>query len=409
MTVPSQGEHGGEAYRVARALGVDVSQIVDLGTNGNILCADLTAAHVAAVPYPHEHYPDLDVSLLRETVSNHERVSVDHVLAGNGSAELIWLAFMALRPRKVLLLGPLFGEYERACRALGIAYRVMTPHALRTLDEKPAPPNVGHDVPSCAGTSPSPFVFDAQDLARIAAQDADLTVFCTPNNPTGAIYSPVEGLLAAVRSPIVIVDNTYREFTWGEDTYEANAWQVYRDALGPAREVVALHSLTKFFHCAGIRCGYAVGSPALLQKLAAIRAPWMVSTYAEQLGTRLLDDIAHYRARLPHLREARSDMRRALEETGAFAVGGLHEGTSFVTCRLQPHLAPETVRQTLMGAGYLVRVCDNITGMPSGHIRLQVRPPETMPVLFQILKDLVRGRARHGTGARHHTAASTRL
>lgn len=390
MTVPTQGEHGGEAYRVARALGVDVSQIVDLGTNGNILCADLTAAHVAAVPYPHEHYPDLEVSFLRETVAKHEGVSVDHVLAGNGSAELIWLAFMALRPRKVLLLGPLFGEYERACRALGIAYRLMTPHALQPLDEKLATFGA-HTLPSCAEASPSPFVFDAQDLARIAAQDADLTVLCTPNNPTGAIYAPVEGLLAAVRSPFVLIDNTYREFVWGEDAYATNAWQVYRDAAGPTREVVALHSLTKFFHCAGIRCGYAVGSPALLQRLAAIRAPWMVSTYAEQLGARLLDDIAQYRARLPRLREARSDMRRALEVTGAFASGGLHEGTSFVTCRLQPYLAPETVRQTLMGEGYLVRVCDNITGMPPGHIRLQVRPPETMPILFQVLKDLARG------------------
>lgn len=85
MTGPAQGEHGGEAYRIARALGVDVSQVVDLGTNGNILCADLTAAHVAAVPYPHEHYPDLEASLLREAVATHENVPVDHVLADRKS------------------------------------------------------------------------------------------------------------------------------------------------------------------------------------------------------------------------------------------------------------------------------------------------------------------------------------
>ncbi|AAS95539.1 pyridoxal phosphate-dependent aminotransferase [Nitratidesulfovibrio vulgaris] len=390
MTGPAQGEHGGEAYRIARALGVDVSQVVDLGTNGNILCADLTAAHVAAVPYPHEHYPDLEASLLREAVATHENVPVDHVLAGNGSAELIWLAFMALRPRRVLLLGPLFGEYERACRALDIAYRVVTPRALRPLYGKTPSPCGVQASHSWSETTPSPFTFTAEDLDDIAAEDADLAVFCTPNNPTGAIYGPVEGLLAAVRSPIVLVDNTYREFIWGEDAYEANAWQVYRNTTGPDREVLALHSLTKFFHCAGIRCGYAVGSPALLQRLAAIRAPWMVSTYAEQLGARLLGDIAQYRSRLPRLRAARSAMRCALEATGAFAAGGLHEGTSFVTCRLQPHLHPETARQALMGEGYLVRVCDNITGMPPGHIRLQVRHPETMPALFRMLERMAR-------------------
>lgn len=404
MNRTAQGEHGGEAYRVARALGIDASRLTDLGTNGNVLCADLTAAHVAAMPYPFEHYPDLEATVLREAAAAHEEVPADHVLAGNGSAELLWLALTALRPQRVLLLGPLFGEYERACRALGIACRVVVPRALeqgahdphgsvargRPLRPAQTPrDSTGQALTGVSGSAAtSPFHFDDADLARIAGHPADIAVFCTPNNPTGAVFTPVDRLLAAIQAPVVLVDNTYREFVWGEAHYTANAWQAYRAAADGEKRIIALHSLTKFFHCAGIRCGYAVGEPELLGRLAAVRAPWMVSTHAEHMGARLLRDIGAYRARLPRLRRLRASMRSALEATGAFTAGGVHEGTSFVTCHLRQGLQPEVVRERLLAARYLVRVCDNITGMPPGYLRMQVRAPESIPELFTLLSVL---------------------
>lgn len=364
MSDTAQGGHGGDIYRMARVLGVEVSELVDLSTNGNVLCTGLTAQHVATEPYPFEHYPDLETSMLREAAARHEGLPADHILPGNGSAELIWLALTTLRPGHVLLLGPLFAEYERACAALGIAHEVLVP------------------------TAENGFLPDSADLARIAASTADMVIFCTPNNPTGTVYAPVEALLASIRAPFVLVDNTYREFMWGEPAYGANAWHAYSAACRPGTEVLALHSLTKFFDCAGIRLGYAAGAPSLLSQLAAHRAPWMVTTYAERMGARLLADIDSYRARLPLLRSNRQAMRLALQDTGAFSVHGVHEGPSFLCCRLRSGLSASTVREHLLKHRCIIRVCDNITGMPPGYIRIQARNPQDIPQLFTGLRSL---------------------
>lgn len=357
--LPAQGAHGGEAYRVARELGVAPDAILDCGSNGFAHAEDLTRALTASEPYPFAHYPDPDSTALRRRLASEEGVPPERLLAGNGSSELIWLALRVLRPARVTLLGPLFSEYARACDAHGIPWRVLHNDPARALDIPPA----------CSAPSPG-------------TAGRELAALCTPGNPCALTAPDLPALAAALARQgygTVLADLTYRDFLWGTPEHAGHRWQALVEACPAPTVVLGLHSFTKFFHCTGIRLGYLAGPAPLLAALHAARPPWMVGPYAEVMGQRLLDALPAYRERLPDLRADRAALLRTARATGLFDPDAVLAGTSFLTCRLRPDtlargVTAGTARAELLRHRVLVRDCDNIPGMPPGYLRMQVRP-----------------------------------
>ena len=355
--------HGGSGLEAARRLGFG-REVLDLSSNTFLACTDLTRAVISSEPYPYEQYPDPRASRLRQAVAAHEHVEPDTVLPGNGAAELIWLCFAALRPRRVVMLGPMFSEYVRACTAFGSAYTVITP--------------AGHG-----------FVPDADALRQLAAADADMAVLCLPNNPGASCYPQLPGLWAALGRRTILADLSYREFLHGTEAYAGAVYRELARLCVPGARLVGLHSLTKFFCCPGVRLGYALADAVTLAALAGHQPPWTVPDFAGHVGARLLGEINAFRARLPELRVWRKEMATALAASGVFTAEIL-AGPSFVTARLRPDLAAADVRDQLLRLGVAVRACDTIPGMPPGYLRMQVRPPEELEPLFTALRH-VRG------------------
>ncbi len=372
-STPDQGAHGGDVYRVARELGVDPERILDCSSNGFAHVLELTRTLVAAQPHPFEHYPDSASTALREELAAHEHLAPGEIMAGNGSSELIWLVLHLLRPGRVTLLGPTFSEYARACEAHAIPWRVLHTDPLRALD--PPPPGFRADA------------------------GGELAVLCSPGNPCPVTAPDLPALVAALFRAgfrTVLADLTYRDFLWGTPEHAAH----HHSALAPACPprladgiLLCLHSFTKFFHCTGIRLGYLTGPQALLDRLQVQRPPWMVSPFAEAMGRRFLRALPDYRAHLADLRADRAALLRGLRAAQLFDPRATDAGPSFVTCRLYDELlrngvTSEMVRQELLRLGMLARACDNIPGMPPGHIRMQVRRQSDNERLLQHIASL---------------------
>src|SRR5207247_10936183 len=70
---------------------------------------------------PYERYPDREALALRRVLSTHLEVTIDEILVGNGSTELVWLVALAFvrAGDTVLLVGPTFGAYTRAAVLMG--------------------------------------------------------------------------------------------------------------------------------------------------------------------------------------------------------------------------------------------------------------------------------------------------
>ena len=360
--------HGGTVLSLAHNLGVPVSSIDDFSTNTFFSATELTAELVKDTPYVFEHYPDSQCTALREALAAHEQVSPEQVIIGNGSAELIFLLMHALKPGSACLATPLFSEYARACETFNIPV---------------------HEVRLSPGQD---FAFGREELLGLWKNSAELTVFCIPNNPTGQTYANLPAVLESASSSRILIDATYREFLWDDPAYAQTSWQAYNHMARPGAALTLLAGFTKFFACPGIRLGYAVADKAIINRLNTRRAPWTVSAFAQHMGLRFLERIADYRALLPELHFQRNQMAEALLDTGLFREGSLRQGPSFITLAVQEPLTALDLAGYLLDKRILIRVCDNIPGMPPNYVRMQARPLAACDNLLLGLEQFARGR-----------------
>lgn len=94
-----------------------------------------------------------------------------------------------------------------------------------------------------------------------SAPDAGVIYICNPNNPTGTLTPHSEIEYAAENKPkgaIVLVDEAYLHFS---DMPSA------LDLVKAEKDVIVLRTFSKAYGLAGIRCGFAVGRPDLLDRL----------------------------------------------------------------------------------------------------------------------------------------------
>ena len=94
-----------------------------------------------------------------------------------------------------------------------------------------------------------------------AAPDAGVFYVCTPNNPTGTLtsHSDIEYLLEnKPKGSIVLVDEAYIHF--------CDAPSVI-DLVTSGHDLIVLRTFSKLYGMAGLRCGFAIGRPDLMQKI----------------------------------------------------------------------------------------------------------------------------------------------
>ncbi|MCB1390779.1 MAG: threonine-phosphate decarboxylase [Rhodobacteraceae bacterium] len=110
---------------------------------------------------------------------------------------------------------------------------------------------------------------------------ADLAVVVNPNNPDGRTWSP-EALESLSRKVgLLVVDESF-----------ADPHPELSCAPIAGERLVVLRSFGKFFGLAGVRLGFALAAPSLLDRLRAMSGPWSVSGPALAIGARALADTA---------------------------------------------------------------------------------------------------------------------
>jgi histidinol-phosphate aminotransferase len=269
---------------------------------------------------------------------------VDEVVLLAGAAE--GFALLAhLRPRLAALIAPSFTEPEAALAAAGVPLRhVVLPAPFRL---------AGADVPD----------------------DAGLVVVGNPTNPTAVLHPRSE--ILALRRPgrIVVVDEAFADAVPGEP--ESLAGESLPD-------VVVLRSLTKTWSLAGLRVGYALGSPHVLGRLTARRAHWPLGTLQlEALAACCAADaVAEASAGARRLAAMRVQMVAGLSAAGVDVVDGIAPFVLFAV----PDA--ELVRKHLDAKGIAVRRCDTFVGLDGQYLRAAVRPewPRLVEAVAEVLR-----------------------
>ncbi len=328
--------HGGNIYRLADILGKKEGDIIDLSASINPL--GLPPAVKAVLGKQQEglaHYPDPDAASFGKMVAAHHGVDPERVLAGNGSTELIYLIPRALRPKTVLIPGPTFSEYERACLLAGAGIRRLAlgrEHGYRVVADE--------------------FI--------AAMRGAETAFLCNPNNPTGDALRREEVLEIARAARrlkcLLVVDEAFVDFCPEESVI---------DAENPF--LIVLRSMTKFYALSGLRLGYGVFPARLARRLSAHKEPWTVNTPAQRAGIAALGD-----------RGFMARTYRLMEKERAFLEQGFKRlGMSYYPTRANFYLVrtanARAVVEGLLTKSVAVRDCSNFRGLAPGHIRAAVR------------------------------------
>ena len=257
-------EPGKPTEELERELGI--ADAIKLASNENPLGPSdrVQKALIAALPHLNR-YPDGSGHYLRQALAKKHGVSIDQVVLGNGSNELIELIVRTfLRPGdEAVVPHPSFMVYPMIVQAAG-GIRVM----VMLKDHR----------------------LDLEAMARAITPMTKMVFIANPNNPTATIVtaSEVEDFMARVPDrAIVVFDEAYYEFAQGPDFPDSLAY------LRDGRKVVVLRTFSKAASLAGLRVGYAVGDPDCISLLNRIRAPFNVNSLAQVAALAALEDDAH--------------------------------------------------------------------------------------------------------------------
>ena len=225
----------------------------DFPTPGYVVEAAVAAC---AQPANHRYTPAAGLPELREAVAAKTlrdsglRVGADQVLVTNGGKQAVYQAFAALLDPgdEALLPAPYWTTYPEAIRLAG-----------------------GVPVEVFAGEDQG-YLVSVDQLEAARTERTKLLLFCSPSNPTGAVY-PAEAVRAigewAVEHRIwVITDEIYEHLTY--DGVRADSMPVQVRAL--ADTCVVLNGVAKTYAMTGWRVGWMIGPKDVIKAAANLQS-----------------------------------------------------------------------------------------------------------------------------------------
>ncbi len=225
--------------------------------------------------YPHPYAQDF-----RQAIADVFNVPLDWILVGNGSDEVLNLVVRAC------------AEGDR---------RIVYPTPTYVL------------YPTLAQMQPADIleVLYPEDLtlpiAELAAANGAVTFIASPNSPTGHVV-PTDDLrkLASHLSGVLVIDEAYVDFA---DTSALELIQEFDNVL-------ICRTLSKGYSLAGIRLGFGLAQPSLLQGLFKIKDSYNIDAIACAVGTAAIRDQAYKNACCDRVKTSRIKLSADLRELG---------------------------------------------------------------------------------------------
>jgi len=306
------------------------------------------------------YYPDGGAYRLRRALSAFHDISEDSFVFGAGCNEVVHMIIAAFcRPGKDAVLTHKYAF---------ISYRLAA---------------LAHDVPFVETDVTDDLRCDIDAL--IAAMNADIRVvfLANPNNPTGAhlTRAELERVIEALPpSALLVMDEAYHEYAAFADS-EYPASKSYR-AANP--RIITLRTFSKIYGLAGLRVGYGVGNPEVIDYVNRVRRPFNVTSIAQVAAEAALADTAHVQKSAAAAREGIAVLREAAQRIGLRAYPSLG---NFVLVDVGRE--PEPVYEALLKKGVIVRPM-KAWGLAT-HLRISVGTPEQTKRVTEALSAVLGG------------------
>ena len=247
------------------------------------------AERVSEVALTLNRYPDRDAVTLRSKLADFinqlsgTHVSVKNIWAANGSNEIIQSLFMAFGGGAALGFTPSYSMHPLIAKVTQVQW--------------------------LNGNRREDFSLDIDSaIAQIQREKPALTFITTPNNPTGSAvtFEEIEKI-AKNTSGLLVIDEAYAEFS--EEKSAVSLIEKYP-------HVVVIRTMSKAFAFAGVRLGYLVADPAVIDAMFLVRLPYHLSALTQAAAEVALDFKDELLGTVAQLRNDRELVARQLTEMG---------------------------------------------------------------------------------------------
>jgi len=294
-------------------------------------------------------YPSENSDALRQALAQEHGVSLDEVIVGNGSDELLDISSKCfINPGDVFASPtPTFSMYKFYANV-----------------------NLARVSEQVLGRS---FSLDADEL--LAARPK-LIAICQPNNPTANLFDPAEVRKLLKWSPgLVIVDEAYCDFC-GSD--------MLQDVLD-SEKGIDIRTFSKAYGIAGLRVGYAIAPKEIIGELRRVRTPFGLNSFTEAVAIRTLE---HRQWVMGTVRRMQSERQYLASKLISLGFEVYPSCCNFLLCKA-PVASPALV-SALRGEGVAIRDCSSYP-LLENHVRITIGPRAMLDTLLEKLEHLLAG------------------
>lgn len=317
---------GKPVEEVQRELGL--KGVIKLASNENPLGPSPMALAAMKKSVEKMHlYPDGNVYYLKESLARKLGLSSNELLFGNGSDEL--LSFITLTflqaGEEAIMVKPSFSEYDFATCLVGA----------ETI---------------CVDLDSGTFNYEPRRLLEKISARTKVIFICSPNNPTGTVITKeqLDSLVAGLPSGVILViDQAYLEYA---DELDHSSGISYVKSGMP---VVLLRTFSKIYALAGLRIGYAIAAPKIIEALSRVKEPFNVNAMAQVAALAALGDEAHLEKSRQMVIKGRKQLAQGLARLNLKPVP---DQANF--CFINLGVDAKGVFQALLKKGIIVRTGD---------------------------------------------------
>jgi histidinol-phosphate aminotransferase len=335
---------------VAKQVEVPVEGIIKLDANENPYgCSPRVRQALGSYHY-FNIYPDAEQTELRKLLQDYTGVGAEHIVADNGSDQLIDLVFrLFVAPRdEVINCVPTFDMF-----------RFGTELCNGKLVEVPRDEN---------------YFVNVNAVKRAISKRTKIIVLANPNNPTGTPI-PRQDILEIVDTGVpVLADEAYVEFSGETATKLVTQY----------KNLMVLRTFSKWAGLAGLRIGYGIFPSKIAEYLLKIKNPYNVNVAAIVAVRESLKDIDYLMDRVRAIVAERERLFGELKKLKFLKP--FPSQANFIFCHVLNGKASE-IQQKLQKRGILVRYFDQPRLRNS--IRISVGKPEHTDALIKALKEIV--------------------
>lgn len=299
-----------------------------------------------------EDYPDPVGSHLQQMIASYIKVSPEHIILGNGGAQLITLIANFISKKRIAIVQPTFLEYEKMCEA----FECDIQHIVLEEDK-----------------------WDDLSLVFPMIKEFDAVFLCHPNNPTGTIYSE-EQIVALIEQCernqcYLIIDEAFYDFVEG--------FASAASFVPKYNYLIVIRSLTKMYSIAGIRLGYALAAPEVILSLQKVQPHWSVNAIALEAGVSCLQNELFVKDTQTFVEAERERLTLILKDLN-FKVSTSR--VNYFLLRDHRLASQRKLIHFLLEKGIVPRHTENFRGLDGRWIRLAVKNREENNILLKVLE-----------------------